>query len=399
MRVLFTNHGLSLRAGTELYVRDIAVALHKRGHEPWCWTTVPGTVADELRAEGIRVVQSLGDLTGQPDLIHGHHRLETTAAGLYFPGVPVVSYCHGPKAWQERPCRLPNVAFWIAVDEACRERLVHEEGIDPSRIRVLLNFFDADRFPQRGPLPSRPVRALVFSNHASRDTHVPVLREVCEAAGIRLDVAGVASGKVVEDPGALLGQYDLVFAKARAAIEALAAGCAVVQCDSFGAGRLVTPDNFHELRQRNFGFSTMQMPLTVEHLAAQVRQYDAFACREVSERVRRECSLDHAVEQLLGHYHDALQWRVPQSSRVEGLQGAALFLEEEIPHARAGREVLDVRRELDKLRGELERVRGERDAAKTSLAATKERLNQVKAEAAEQQQRRSWLDRWTRRTR
>ncbi|WP_256200362.1 hypothetical protein [Verrucomicrobium spinosum] len=33
MRVLFTNHGLNLRAGTELYVRDIAVALLKRGHE------------------------------------------------------------------------------------------------------------------------------------------------------------------------------------------------------------------------------------------------------------------------------------------------------------------------------------------------------------------------------
>lgn len=396
MRILFTNHGLSQRAGTELYVRDIAVALRNRGHEPWCWSTELGAVADELRAEGIRVVQTLAELPGQPDLIHGHHRLETTAAGLYFPEVPVISYCHGPKAWQESPCRLPNVAFWIAVDEACRERLVNEEGIDPSRIRVLLNFFDADRFPQRGPLPSKPERALVFSNYASRDTHVPVLREVCEAAGIRLDVVGLASGKVVEDPGALLVQYDLVFAKARAAIEAMAAGCAVVQCDSFGAGRLVTPDNFHELRERNFGFTTMRMPLTVEHLAAQVRQYDAVACRAVSGRVRQECSLDHAVEQLLGHYQDALQWKVPPSSGVEGLQGAALLLEGEIPHARAGREVLDARRELEKLRGELERVRGERDAAKTSLAATKERLIQVKAESATLQQRKSWWERWTR---
>lgn len=117
MRVLFTNHGLNLRAGTELYVRDIAVALLKRGHEPWCWSTELGAVADELRAEGVLVVSSLADLPGQPDLIHGHHRLETTAAGMYFPDVPVISYCHGPRAWQERPCRLGNVAFWIAVDE------------------------------------------------------------------------------------------------------------------------------------------------------------------------------------------------------------------------------------------------------------------------------------------
>lgn len=399
MRILFTNHGLNLRAGTELYVRDVAVALLKRGHEPWCWSPELGAVADELRAEGIRVVQSLADLPGRPDLIHGHHRLETTAAGLYFPDVPVISYCHGPKAWQETPCRLPNVAFWIAVDEACRERLVNEEGLDPTSVRVLLNFVDTERFPRRGPLPPRPVRALVFSNHASRDTHVPVLREVCEAAGIRLDVAGLASGKVVEDPGALLVQYDLVFAKARAAIESMAAGCALVQCDSFGAGRMVTLDNFHELRERNFGFTTMQMPLTVEHLSAQVRLYDAGACHTLSDRVRVECSLDHAVEQLLGHYEDALRWTPPQSSGTEDLRSAALFLEAEIPHARSGREVLDLRRELDKLRGELERVRGERDMAKSSLAATKERLKEAKAHVAESPMRRSWWERLTGRDR
>ncbi|WP_050027999.1 glycosyltransferase family 4 protein [Verrucomicrobium sp. BvORR034] len=399
MRVLFTNHGLNLRAGTELYVRDIAVALLKRGHEPWCWSTELGAVAEELRAEGILVVSSLADLPGRPDLIHGHHRLETTAAGLYFPDVPVISYCHGPKAWQERPCRLPNVAFWIAVDEACRERLVMEEGLDPSQVRVLLNFVDTERFPQRGLLPSRPERALVFSNHASRDTHVPVLRQVCEAAGIQLDVAGLASGQVVEDPGGLLPQYDLVFAKARAAIESMAAGCAVVQCDSFGAGRMVTPDNFHELRERNFGFTTMKMPLTVDHLAGQVRLYDAVACRALSDRVRVECSLDHAMDQLLRHYEDALRWMPPQSSGAGDLRRAALFLETEIPHARAGREVVDLRRELGKLRGELDRVRGERDTAKASLTVAKDRLKESKALAAASPQRRSWWNRLTGRRR
>ncbi|WP_075090234.1 hypothetical protein [Verrucomicrobium spinosum] len=254
---------------------------------------------------------------------------------------------------------------------------------------------DTERFPQRGPLPPRPERALVFSNHASRDTHVPVLRQVCEAAGIQLDVAGVASGQVVDNPGELLPRYDLVFAKARAAIESMAAGCAVVQCDSFGAGRMVTPDNFHELRGRNFGFTTMKMPLTVDHLAGQVRLYDPAASRALSDRVREECSLDHAVEQLLEHYEDALQWGRAPSVGAEDAKRAALFLETEIPHARAGREVVDLRRELDKLRGELERVRGERDTAKASLTMAKDRLKEAKALLGRVQMRRSWWDRLT----
>lgn len=34
MRILLTNNTLGLRAGSELYVRDVALALLSRGHEP-----------------------------------------------------------------------------------------------------------------------------------------------------------------------------------------------------------------------------------------------------------------------------------------------------------------------------------------------------------------------------
>jgi hypothetical protein len=55
MRVLFTNNTLAGRMGTELYVRDVAVALLKRGHQPIAYSTILGDVADELRAAGIPV--------------------------------------------------------------------------------------------------------------------------------------------------------------------------------------------------------------------------------------------------------------------------------------------------------------------------------------------------------
>lgn len=390
MRVLLTNHGLKQRAGTELYVRDIALALQRRGVEPWCYAPELGEVAEEIRAAGVLVADRLEDLPGRPDVIHGHHRLETTAAGVFFSDVPILSYCHGSKPWQERPCRLPSVARWVAVDEACRERLIVEEGIDPQRIELLLNFVDTTRFPQRGPLPSQPRRALVFSNNASQETHLQVLREVCGTAGIELDVVGTASGKVVDNPGALLPQYDLVFAKARAAIEAMAVGCAVVQCDYAGAGRMVTPANFDELRVLNFGFKSLCFPLAAEHLLGEVRAYDATASRVVSDRVRSECSLEPAVDRLIVLYEEAVQGtRVGEPGAT--LRSAGLFLESEIAYATAGRAAVDARREVARLRGVLERTRAERQAAKEALAEAKARLAELKS-------RRSWWRRlWGRR--
>lgn len=305
MRVLLTNNTLSARAGTELYVRDVALKLRELGHQPVCFSFDHGPVAEELRREGIAVTAELGAHLRPLDLIHGHHRIETTLAAMAFPDVPVLSFCHGPKVWPESPCIMPNVVGYVAVDLACEERLINE-GIPKDRIRLLLNFVDTRRFRPRDPLPDRPRRALVFSNSASESSHLPVIREACAAANIRVDVAGAASGMTCDDPENLLPQYDLVFAKARAAIEAMAVGCAVIQCDYFGAGHLITPERFDALRPLNFGFKSMLAPVSVEHLAGEIAAYNPESARRVAERVRLEASLDRGIEQLIACYRDAV---------------------------------------------------------------------------------------------
>jgi hypothetical protein len=88
----------------------------------------------------------------------------------------------------------------------------------------------------------------VFSNYGSGVTQLPAIEQACRDLGIRLDVVGQASGKPCPGPEEILGSYDLVFAKARAAIEAMASGCAVILCDARGAGPLVTMENVSLLR-------------------------------------------------------------------------------------------------------------------------------------------------------
>src|SRR5437868_214948 len=153
MRILLTNNTLAAHAGSELYIRDLAVELMRRGHQPVAYSTHLGAVAEELRAATIPVIDRLELLGEPPDIIHGQHHYETLSALLRFPTTPALYYCHGWLPWEEATLRHPNIFHYVAVDELCRERLIAEGGIHPGRIEVIFNFFDERLFPRRAPLP------------------------------------------------------------------------------------------------------------------------------------------------------------------------------------------------------------------------------------------------------
>jgi glycosyltransferase involved in cell wall biosynthesis len=306
VRILLTNWALVHRAGSELYLSEVAAGLLARGHSPVVFSPRLGPVAKALRAATVPVVDRLDRISEPPDLIHGQHHLEAMAALLHFPGVPAVFVCHGWLPWVEMPPRFPRIHRYVAVDFTTRERLVSEQGIAPERVEVVLNFVDLGRFRPRGPLPPKPRRALVFSNKASEETYLPVVRKACARFNVEVDVAGVASGRAASRPEELLPAYDLVFAKGRAALEALAVGAAVIVCDQAGAGPLVASANLDDLRRLNFGVRTLRNPLEPEALARQIERYDADDADEVSRRIRATAGLEEAVDHLAGIYEAVL---------------------------------------------------------------------------------------------
>jgi glycosyltransferase involved in cell wall biosynthesis len=306
LSILFTNNTLSERAGSETYLRDVALALLGRGHHPVAFSLVLGPVADELRRGTVPVVDDLRRLSAPPDVIHGHHHLETLMAALRFPDVPIVHFCHGWIPWEEKPLRHPSIQRYVAVDEVCLDRLVREEGIPVDRVEVLLNFVDLERFRPREALPTRPRRALVFSNSATATGYARVIERACAAHGISLDIVGLSHGNPAAEPEVLLAGYDLVFAKARAALEAMAVGCGVILSDTFGCGPLVTPDAFERLRMRNFGIRELHHHHDVAWYEGEIAKYDVRAIAEVRTRVRSEAGLERAVDRLLNIYADAM---------------------------------------------------------------------------------------------
>ena len=306
LKVLITNHTLDKRAGTELYVRDVATALLRRGHAPVVYSPRLGAVAQEIRAATVPVVDDLDALAHPPDIIHGQHNLETMTALLRFPRTPAVFFCHGWRPWQEAPPRFPRILRYIAVDETCRDRLLYEHAIPANRVHLLLNFVDLERFTPRGPLPARPQRALVFSNSATEASYLSIVRAACARAGITLDVIGWRSGNSAAQPEQLLGQYDLVFAKARCALEAMACGAAVVLCDEAGMGVLVTTTEFDRLRRQNFGIRTLQARPDAAALAREIARYDPHDAAEVSRRVRATAGREETVNQIITLYEEVL---------------------------------------------------------------------------------------------
>ena len=99
LRVLLTNRVLANRTGTELYVRDVALGLLRRGHSPVVYSPDLGAIAEEIRAATVPVVDDLSRVGQPPHLIPAHHHPAAMAALAWFPGVPGIFVSHDWIAW------------------------------------------------------------------------------------------------------------------------------------------------------------------------------------------------------------------------------------------------------------------------------------------------------------
>jgi len=329
-RVLITTVGLTGRGGTDVYTRDLALALLRRGWLPVIYATVGGPLAEELRAATIPVVHRLDAVGAAPDVIHGHHHLEMLAATTRFPGVPSLFVCHDSVTWHSVPPRSPRIGAYVAVDRNCRDRMMFEHGIAEESIRIMANGVDIRRFARRAPLPSRPLRALAFSNAVTANNWGATLRAACRKRGIALDLAGVSSNAFVEHPETLLPQYDLVFGKGRCALEAMACGAAVIVCDARGLAGMVTSADVLAMRQLNFGVRTLLRAITVENVLQEIDRYDPADASRVSDQIRGVADVDLLAAQFIALYEEVIGSNAPLAPDEE-LRSVSASLERLLP--------------------------------------------------------------------
>ena len=303
--VLITNIGYAWKSGTEVVVRDLAAGLVSRGRRVTIFSnTLGGDFVESSRQAGVAVVDQLDAITDPPDLIHAHHVLPSAEAFLRFPHAPAVMACHGSLAWHDEPLMFPQVLRYIAVDLACYERLI-SAGIAPERVLTLYNAVDLKRIPPRPlPLSERPMRVAAFGKAA---VLAPMLNELCIANGYTFEVIGGHSG--TSTPENELVGFDLIFATARAAIEALACGCAVVLADGRGCGGMVTNNDYARLRANNFGLRILTNPSSLVELAKAILAYDPADAAKISARVREDADLERLLDGVTSVHDEVLAER------------------------------------------------------------------------------------------
>jgi hypothetical protein len=274
--------------------------------------------------------------------------------------VPAIFVSHDALAWHDAPPLFPRIRAYVAVDELNQARLARETGLPPGDIPIIQNGVDLSRVKARAPLPARPRRALFFSNYADEREGgaLPAVREACRRAGLELEVWGASSGNPVERPEERLGEFDLVFGKARCALEAMASGAAVVLCDFAGSGPLVTAGEFARLRRQNFGRAVLTGPLDAGRLLTEIGRYDAADAARVSALCRAGAGLEDTLDQLLALYERMI--RVPAESGSEAqsaeLRSAAAYLRRWGPLETAGEEVGSLRAVISDVHAALDEI-------------------------------------------
>lgn len=326
MNVLITNRVLVSGSGTETVARDLALELKRLGHEAAIYSPQLGPVAEQIRAQGVAVFSDIRRVEPVPDIIHGHHHAQTLTALLQFPAARAVFVCHDATAWHDEALLFPRVLRYVAVDHRCLKRFGQNVGVPPQNVHVIFNAVDVSRFRSRKPLPDKPERAAIFSNYATRFTHVDAVTKACKGFGIAVDVIGTGFGTATTRPEEALPNYDLIFAKARCALEAMAVGTAVVLCDFAGLGAMVNHDNFDELRKLNFGTGNLVHPLDPQLIAAEIKKYDPHEAQLVSERVRKEANLSSAAVEWIELYQEVLKDNSGYHSHADELASVAEYL-------------------------------------------------------------------------
>ena len=299
-----TTLELATRRSVQNVTRDLALALSEAGHNVCVYARNAGVVADELRDQGIQVAIEIARFAGSRfDVIHTHHPAMCSPVFARFPDTPAVFVCHDDASWFDAAVQLPNIVKYAAVSESMAGRVAADIGIARADVALLLNGVDTRRFLPGPAPPSAPRRALAFAKNSE---HVEVVRAVCAQRSIAVDFIGAAVETQLDNPAQALPGYDLVFASALSAIEAMACLRPVIVCDGRGMAGMVDMARYEAWRPKNFGVAALNGPLSVERVAQDLDRYDPAEAVRVGARVRAEAGLAALVEQCVRLYREAI---------------------------------------------------------------------------------------------
>ena len=269
MKILITNRALAIPEGSETAVYTLALELKGRGHEVMVYSPRIGLTANKLLFKGIAIGNKVHP-TPDLDIIHVHHRECLRDIQKLYPDIPKVWVCNG-MVGEENPHELEEfIDTYVAVSEESRDHLLATCDIAADNITVINNGINCARFAPAGKSiegysgldPREAARVAVLSNRfkAGAFGDIPVIGKL----------AGGAIWNVERE----ILKYDVIAAAGRGAMEALAAGRAVIAMGNHGIDGMIRPRTWRHYIRRNFSGRTKRIEPTRDNLLAELKHYD-----------------------------------------------------------------------------------------------------------------------------
>jgi len=221
-----------------------------------------------------------------------------------FPNVPSIFQHHVPSAAVEPMVRHPNIRARFGVSTLACEKI--REVLGSPADGILGNYVDLSTFGERGPLPAVPKRWLVICEKKHGLRHLGKIVLLAIRAGAVLSAIGPRVKRLVENVPAKAAAFDLVFASARCALEAAAAGASVIVTDYRGVAGFWNSSNCHALLDGNLGGETFNLPAQLGTLWTAIGQYDPEEARRVSTIVREKADLEKGLSRLEATYQQVI---------------------------------------------------------------------------------------------
>jgi hypothetical protein len=267
MRFVLANRHLLAAGGTEVHLVTIGEHLLRLGHEVVLYAPELGPFADHARRRGLELCDSLRELPDACDVAFAQDAIVVYELARRYPDALAVFRICGDVFDFQLPPQLDGVVDLVVVlsDRYARLAASCAARVPLLRLRIPI---DVDRLVPLGAIRERPRRAVLLGNYGERDA---LIREVW--GGLGLEVTSVGGDAQSYDVAAALADADVVVAKSRAALDAMACGRAVYVYDFLGGDGWVTPQRYPALEADHFAGQATERVIDATALAADLADY------------------------------------------------------------------------------------------------------------------------------
>lgn len=351
MRFLIALRQPSLGGGVRGHTETVARELQHTGHDVVIFSDDDLPWRDAMERSGLRTAGSLAALEGHFDVAIAHDQPSAFDILAARPDIPLTFVWHG---------NIYDVDMAPQLDDAVKI-IFQPYGPLPTRadatsakarIVQVRQPIDVERFCPLGPIGERPRRAVAISNYMT-DIRREVLTEACAQLGIEIEFYGFHEQRgPTSDPQITMNSADIVFGKARVAMEAMACGRAVFVFDAFGTDGFVDEHNIETLLSRGMGGSSTPMATSVDQIVEELGRYDqrmGMVNRDLARHhfpvSQHAATIVSAIEEMLGteriQPHNDGAFELARLSRTSWyFEGEVHVLRHEIQKANSRAEVL-----------------------------------------------------------